>query len=405
VNRLHRTFVVVLALGLVLPLGAQAFPWMIKHNYVGCQVCHVDPSGAGLLTAYGRAQTELLLQSQYGKPKSDGSVSASTGFLLGAVKLPDEVPMQAAVRVGAMLNRTAAPGSDARDSIVPLQMVTDLRVGYINDWLRASASAGVVIKRAQLAALFPRTTDDGVKLVAREFWAGASVADNQLLIRAGRMNLPFGLRNPEHTLWVRSATRTDTNEDQQYGLSVNFTGEAIRAEVMGVAGNFQIGPEVYREKGAVGFAEYAFAPNFAAGLQFLALGAGADVELRTRSPFRQAYGAFARYGLSHELALMAELDVLHYAAEDREGALGATGLIQADFEVVRGLHLMVTGEFLRDAAPDQYGIQRGGWVGLAWFAAQGVEVRLDGIIRQFPQGENLPDLSNLILLSQVNLYF
>lgn len=404
-NRLLRTVVAVVALGWVLPFSAQAFPWMIKHNYVGCQVCHVDPSGAGQLTAYGRAQTELLLQSQYGAPKEDGSVSPSTQFLFGAIKLPDEVPMQAAVRVGAMLNRTAVPGQPARDVVVPLQMVTDLRVGYINDWLRASAAVGVAVKRAQPAQVFPRSDTDSVKLVSREFWAGASVADNTILIRAGRMNLPFGLRNPEHTLWTRTATRTDNNEDQQYGLSAGYTGEQVRFEVMGVAGNFQVGPDLYRERGAVGFFEYAFMPNLAAGLQFLALTSEADAELRTRSPFRQAYGAFARYGISPELALMAELDVLHYAAEDREGALGATGLIQADFEVVRGLHLIVTGEFLRDAAPDQLGLQRGGWVGLSWFAAQGVEVRLDGIIRQVPQGENLPELSNMILLSQVNLYF
>lgn len=378
---------------------------MIKHNYVGCQVCHVDPSGAGQLTAYGRAQTELLLQSRYGAARSDGSVSPSTGFLLGAVKLPDEVPMQAAVRVGAMLNRTAVPGSDATDTIVPMQMVTDLRVGYINDWLRASASVGLAIKRAQPAAVFPRSDSDSVKMVSREFWAGASVADDQVLIRAGRMNLPFGLRNPEHTLWVRSATRTDYNEDQQYGVAVGYTGETIRAEVMGVAGNFQLGPDLYRERGAVGFFEFAFMPNLAAGLQFQALGSGADAELRTRSPLRQAYGGFARYGLSPELALMAEVDVIHYAAEDQAGTLGAAGMIQADFEVVRGLHLMVTGEFLRDALPNQYGVQRGGWLGLSWFAAQGVEVRVDGIIRQLPQGENLPELSNMILLSQVNLYF
>ena len=51
-----------------IPGTAQAYPWMIRHDYTGCGVCHVDPSGAGLLTDYGRAQSVLLMQMNYGSP-------------------------------------------------------------------------------------------------------------------------------------------------------------------------------------------------------------------------------------------------------------------------------------------------------------------------------------------------
>ena len=57
----------VVFLGLLTLSGqADAYPWMMRHNYFGCGNCHADPSGGGLLTAYGRAQGDLLLRMRYG---------------------------------------------------------------------------------------------------------------------------------------------------------------------------------------------------------------------------------------------------------------------------------------------------------------------------------------------------
>ena len=44
---------------------ADAYPWMIRHEYTGCAICHGDPTGGGVLTAYGRAQGDLLLRTRY----------------------------------------------------------------------------------------------------------------------------------------------------------------------------------------------------------------------------------------------------------------------------------------------------------------------------------------------------
>src|SRR5690606_17667564 len=140
--------------------------------------------------------------------------------------------------------------------------------------------------------------------------------DDQMLVRVGRINLPFGIRGPEHNAWVRTSTRTDINEDQQYGVAVAYTNEGLRAEVMGIAGNFQISPADYHQRGAAGFVEFAFAPQVAGGVSFLATFAGADNELRTRNPVRQAYGVFGRWGVTTDLALQAEANVLHYGAEE-----------------------------------------------------------------------------------------
>ena len=41
---------------------AHAHSWMIREGYATCAECHLDPSGGGLLTDYGRAQSEILMR-------------------------------------------------------------------------------------------------------------------------------------------------------------------------------------------------------------------------------------------------------------------------------------------------------------------------------------------------------
>src|SRR5205807_1331922 len=50
---------------------AHAYGFMIRHDYGGCIQCHADPSGGGLLTTYGRMQSETLLRTRYGKQNED----------------------------------------------------------------------------------------------------------------------------------------------------------------------------------------------------------------------------------------------------------------------------------------------------------------------------------------------
>ena len=62
--------------------------------------------------------------------------------------------------------------------------------------------------------------------------------ESGLMLRAGRMNLPFGIRTFEHTLWARDLSRTTINDDQQYGLAAAFTDAHWHGELMAIAGNW-----------------------------------------------------------------------------------------------------------------------------------------------------------------------
>src|SRR5690348_5745616 len=67
---------------LVGPRSAHAYYWMIRHSYTSCQPCHADPSGEGLLTQYGRAQSEILLSTRYGRA-ADREPGRAKDFLFG----------------------------------------------------------------------------------------------------------------------------------------------------------------------------------------------------------------------------------------------------------------------------------------------------------------------------------
>ena len=77
----------------VLPLlssPALAYPWMAKHEYGACGACHVDPSGGGQLTPYGRGQADVLVRFRTTSAGEEGEVAPSSRFLW-MFELPDAV--------------------------------------------------------------------------------------------------------------------------------------------------------------------------------------------------------------------------------------------------------------------------------------------------------------------------
>ena len=84
ISRRAGACVLAMGLGLFLaPARVEAYPWMIRHDYTGCGVCHVDPSGAGLLTEYGEAQSVLLMQMRYGAPAQGDEAPSYANFAFG----------------------------------------------------------------------------------------------------------------------------------------------------------------------------------------------------------------------------------------------------------------------------------------------------------------------------------
>jgi hypothetical protein len=385
---------------------AHAYAWMIRHSYTACGSCHADPSGGELLTHYGRVTSDLVLRTQYGggEPKEKEGAKSSegppTGMFWGALDLPKALLMSGSYRNLYLIR----PGGDKVFTFVPV-MQADLYAQVRAGPITAGGSLGIAkvpdgsphARPAQITS----GPGDSINLISRTHYLGADLGD-KFVLRAGRLNLPFGVRMPEHTLWAREATRTDRESDQQHGLALAYVGENLRMEVMGIAGNFQtrlqpggvfsdLSPGSVHERGYSMFVEGISGTNFAAGVSSKVTYAELDRVTFERKSLRQAHGLTMRWAAHETLTFMSEANAL-FRSNANPGYVGFT---QADWEPVQGLHFLLTGELLDQGMPVQaegepspiaqpgVGAPRtGGWVSLDWFFFRQMEFRTDLLLRQ-----------------------
>lgn len=350
------------------PRAAEAYPWMIGRGHTGCASCHLDPSGAGLLTEFGRDEAAESLRSRYGREPTpvspNGGLFGNPGWLLtgGAFR--------------AMVIATKMNGGPWTDSFVLMQ--ADLRVALKLGRWRVAASGGFLQNENS-----PATVSGN--LVAREYWLGPTFADGAVLLRAGRINVPFGLRSIEHTLFVRSATRTDINDTQQHGLAIAVRQGTIRGEILGIAGNFQAAPDAFRERGYSAYVEWAPFPAYAFGVSSLVTRAREDIYLRMKNT-RQAHGLTLRAAPLEHLVLLGEVDYVSQSPERAPHARGFATLLQADAEPWQGLHFIATGETYASGQPGTT-TSWGAWAGVAWFFWSRFDLRADYMHRSLSYGQ------------------
>lgn len=394
-----QSMVRLVLLASVLSMPAWAYPWMVKHGYGSCASCHVDPSGSGQLTAYGRAQADVLVRWRLEPRKETEEVPRSAGFLW-LFEMPEFLNLSGNARGGALIRPTA------KTKVIPLIMATDLYATVNVGQFVGHVTSGVAIKNAGLAAVYPVCDSSkgvcGVQWVAREFWAGAKFADDTVMLRAGRINLPFGLRNNEHTSYVRTMTRTDVNVGQQVGLSVAYNSDVLRGELMGIAGNFQLSPDVYRERGYSGFAEYSLSDKAYLGASSLIT--ASEFDITTGIPtIRHAHGLFARVAPIDRLSILAEADFLAWQSPQQLDRLGFAALAQGDFDLMQGLHLIATLEASHSGSGEK-APSLGGWLSATWYPLPHMELRIDHILRRTTTAATTAAALEYTLLVQLHFF-
>lgn len=356
----------LVALGGMLPRVASAYPTMIRHGYTGCGECHEDPSGGGVLTEYGRGQSAILLSTPWeALADAEGNPTGFKDFLFGAGELPDALALQFEYR-GLLIPE---PGK-----VRWVGMQADLRGHLELGPVRAYAGLGGVTEGAERARIVGK--DGGMALVSREHWLGVEPVGD-LLVRAGSLNLPFGIRTDEHVLYARSLTRTDVNDGQQHGVDAFWAVGDFRLEVMGILGDFQVRPMDYHERGYALTAAWGPESTVDVGVSSLLTTAALDVD--TRAPrTRQAHEVFARWAPVGPLVLSTEAGIL---LDHQEGnaATGTFGYVGADLEPTQGLHLKAMGEWCDDNVSDPAALALRPWGAVNWFPAPHVEVRADAM--------------------------
>ena len=343
---------------------------MIRHEYTGCQPCHTDPSGgAGALTEYGRAQGELLMGMRYGNTSDEPSKLA--GFLWGEVKPPEQLRIGGDFREGFLSSQ--AEGAPLVQQLITMQadVYADIKISRF----RADGSIGYAPEGALAASLTGKPSDN---LISREHWVGAELDDDgSWLVRAGRITVPYGLRMVEHNFLVQTLTRVDINDTQQYGLALAVNKENFRGEIMGIAGNFQVHPDAFRERGYAGYFEYAPMTNLALGVSSMFTRATRDIVYGV-TDYRYSNGVFARYSPFQPLVLLAEFDSVYQSLTWNGHRGGWGGFVQADVEPLQGFHLMVSLEAMNSGQSGEPP-SGGGWFSAVWFCLPHVDLRLDTI--------------------------
>jgi hypothetical protein len=370
---------------------AHAYAWMIRHGFAECGGCHVDPMGGETLTGMGRVMGERLLA----QPWSSAPPTELAEFAFGVVE-PD------AARFGGSLRGMLTSDRETERTVAfPMQM--DLYGAAFFERFTLGVSVGVSrasdrYEHSSKAKLIGDVADDGLLLVSRNHWFGYS-ANDQLMLRAGRMNLPFGIRGPEHTAWVRAETLTDRESDQLHGVSVVYAGGPLRGELMAALGNFQVGDAAFQWRGYSAYLEWLLLRRLAIGASSMLLAAPRELEVDRGSVSRQAHGLTLRYAPWTPVVLLAEANVL----KSTRASVGYVGMLTLDVEPIQGVHLAGSYERLdrgqsdEDVARTGDGRARvGKWLTVNWFFGPHLDARVDYVRR-----DNRSDM----LQAQLHVYF
>jgi hypothetical protein len=391
-------YALLVATALLFASRASAYPWMIRHDYASCAQCHLDPSGGGPLSAYGRGMGEVLLKTRY-DARPAGEEAAEPGpaakFLWGAVPLPDFLDFGGSLRVASFTDKV----DDNPVAHRILFMQADLSAAINTSRWVAVGSIGYAPRGATFASI-SRGTDSNV--ISRYHWIGYRLdEDATMLVRAGRMNLPFGVRDVMHTLAVRTGTRTSIDQQQQHGISFAYSGEHFRGELMAVLGNYQVRPDAYRERGYSGYLEWIPSTHAAVGVSSRIGHVNLDPKVLVPM-WRHAHGVFGRVATPFKpLVLLGEVDYVIDSPKELPRKQGIQAMAQADLEILQGIHYQLTGE-VGDFGPHGVAPSYAAWASFWWFLASHADVRLDGAYQSLasPTGR----VSEIILLAQGHLY-
>ena len=394
-GRLVRFRATLIWLALWLLSGsAQAYPWLIRHHYTTCNACHYDPSGAGAITPYGRAIADTVIRTG-GDSVQATDLPPEAGFLFGAVHTPAWLELGGDARAMQLGSKTN--GVPLTSRLIWMQLDASATIsasGFV-----ASGTLGYAPEGA-LGAALTRGTDHN--LTSRQHWIGYQLPVGDVLVRAGRMNLPFGVRSIEHTLWARKLTRTNINDEQQYGLAGYFGFGALRGELMGIVGNLQLRPDRYRERGYSAYLEAEVLGGLALGASSLITHRDLDT-VTLEETWRQVHGLFGRWATPYQpLVMLGEWDYVFESSRGEYHKRGQVAYLQADWEPVQGIHVIGTGELNNVGVQNSYS-SYGGWLSYAWFFAPHCDLRIDSIYQSLGSAAGSSGVFTLLLQGHVFL--
>jgi hypothetical protein len=293
--RLLRLFA---AVGVVALLGllvrpARAYPQYVLKGFGDCASCHHSPSGGGFPNSWGRETLDPTFGKDWG-----------LGPLNDDFAEDPEHSSDVHLDLGADIRLMPIFGTDGDGSLGPTLIPMLAEVGGALSLGRFTAYAGVTGKK------IPDDPSYYV-LASREHWIGYKAGDG-VDVRAGRMVLPFGVRQPDHTQYVREDFGLNKWQ-QSYGVEADIRRQDWSLFANFFAGDLTQVDVVRQERGVVLTPVLQFGGGAALGLSIL----GSISEARNRV----AGSLFGRSSLGGNTYALAEVACQYFDANVQQEKL------------------------------------------------------------------------------------
>ena len=362
-----RAGLLALALGLLVPAAAQAYPqWQFTSGVARCNVCHFAPGGGGLVTGYARDAVGEELST----------IEGEGAFLHGVVKLPSRLQLGGDLR-GAFVSHDANELTGSRAAVFPMQ--ADL-AGRLAIWSGLSFT-GIVGVRGQQRPSQEFTPFQNYqpirssRLISREHFFTWQPNSQGYYVRAGRFFAPFGLRLAEHQSYVRRDLGFNSLEES-YNLSGGYVTSPWELHVTAFA------PDVLRhiggtDSGATAYYEHRILDDKGALAAQTRLAFGDGVTRLIGGGVAKLYAPLLR------TLFLAEGNLVHWKLDgslQRNQFVGAGGFAVLP---VRGLMLTLLAERNQEDLAVRPAAWTAGTALLNWFPYPHFEVQVMGRL-QFP---------------------
>jgi len=179
---------------------AQAEPYLAVQQGLTCGTCHFNPTGGGMRNAVGNAFAQGVLPAQHVDTGSFVWTGALNNFIATGGDLRGDATWTSPSSANSAFNL-----EEVR-LYLGVTMIPDRLLLYIDEKVAPDAA------------------------VNREAWAMYRFADERWYLRAGRMNLPYGLRLQDQQAFVRQVTgiNMDTPDD---GMEIGYLSGPWNAQL------------------------------------------------------------------------------------------------------------------------------------------------------------------------------
>ncbi len=333
---------ILLILFLTLGIRALGFPEMIRYGSPNCITCHVSPNGGGLITTYGRALSQEVLNTW---AKENESL-----FLGAAIPLPEALNIGGDFRV--------------------VQTWLDTPTFRSGKWIvmQADIEAAVTVGDFTVLATMGKSHDSEPPKFIDFFMSRRHFViyhpKEELYIRAGRFQKAFGINLPDHIVSTKKGLGWNYGTET-YNIEASWIDNKKDLFITGILGRPDKA-DLNQEKGVAFRGGHNVEGTHKVGLSYF--------YGENRSSNRHLFGPYAILGFRKDLFLLAEVDLQNNRPHALSSKWGWANYSKLDYEILQGFHIYFAQDLIKTDFKDGESLSQSWGGGLQFFPRPHFEV-------------------------------